>query len=118
MNLIDRSRNYFHASKEELFAVTWPSREDIIRYTGLVIVTVIAFGIFFSALDFVINAGIQALIASKNTTTQGTAPTQQTPGSVDVSPVQVEATSADGGAADIKVEQVPVVPSTPTPVGN
>lgn len=117
MNLIDRSRNYFRASKEELFAVAWPSREDIIRYTGLVIATVIVFGIFFTALDFVINAGIQAIIASKTATTQNApTPIQQTPGAVDVSPVQVEATNPDGGAADIKVEQVPVAPNTPAPV--
>ncbi len=116
MNLIDRSRNYFRASKEELFAVTWPSREDIIRYTGLVIATVIVFGIFFSALDFVINAGIQAIITSKNGTTQNVAPIEQTPGAVDVSPVQVDATTPDGSAADIQVEQVPVEPNTPAPV--
>ncbi len=117
MNLIDRSRNYFRASKEELLAVAWPSREDIIRYTGLVIATVIVFGIFFSALDFVINAGIQAIITSKTGTTQNAAtPIQQAPGAVDVSPIEIEATNPDGGAADIQVEQVPVAPNTPAPV--
>jgi preprotein translocase subunit SecE len=117
MNLIDRSRNYFRASKEELLAVTWPSREDITRYTGLVIATVIVFGIFFTALDLVINTGVEAIITSKTGTTQNApAPIQQTPGAVNVSPVEVEATNSDGGAADIKVEQVPVAPNTPAPV--
>jgi preprotein translocase subunit SecE len=114
MNLIDRTRNYFRASKEELIAVTWPSRQDIIRYTGLVVVTVIAFGIFFSALDFVVNAGIQALIISKNAKTQVIPTTEQTPvtatgtNPIETSPIQVEATNASGSPANIKVEQVPV----------
>lgn len=114
MNLIDRTRAYFHASKEELLAVTWPTRQDIIRYTVLVIAAVIAFGIFFSILDFLINKGIQAVIVSQNQTTQNNvAPTDSTP--FEINPVNVEATSPDGTPANIQVEQVPIEPVAPAP---
>lgn len=115
MNLIDRTRAYFRASKEELLAVTWPTRQDIIRYTGLVVATVVAFGIFFSALDFVINAGIQGIIAKK-TAAPSTSTQAQTSSTapVEVNPVEVEATTPTGAPADIKVQQVPVNPTTGT----
>ncbi len=114
MNLIDRTRTYFRASKEELMAVTWPSRQDIIRYTGLVVATVIVFGVFFSALDFVINAGIQGIVSKKANTTQNGATTSTTPAAtpVNVNPVDVQATAPDGTPTDVKVEQVPVNQAT------
>ncbi len=116
MNLIDRIRTYFHASKEELLAVTWPTRQDIIRYTGLVVVTVVAFGLFFSGLDFSINAGIQGIIAKKTATPGTTNQAQTSPTApVEVSPVDVEATTPTGAPADVKVEQVPVNPTPGTP---
>ncbi len=111
MTFPDRVRNYFRASKEELFAVTWPTRQDIMRYTGLVIATVIVFGLFFTALDFVVNKGIQAILSSK--TAQTVAPETATSTlPIDVAPVQVEATDGNGGAADVKVEQVPITPAS------
>ncbi len=113
MNLIDRIRAYFRSSKEELFAVTWPTREDIIRYTGLVVATVIIFGIFFSALDFVINAAIQGIIAQKTAAPASTPVTPATSSTlpVDVNPVDVDAVTPTGAPADVQVEQVPVTPT-------
>lgn len=123
MNLIDRTRAYFRASKDELMAVTWPTRQDITRYTGLVVAIVIIFGIFFSALDFVVNAGIQAIIARKTSTATSQTASSTAPATtpVDVNPVDVEAVTPTGAPADIKVEQVPVNPtpaSTSTPAQN
>lgn len=116
-NLIDRVRAYFRASKDELLAVSWPTREDIIRYTGLVVVTCIVFGAFFSALDLGLTKGVQAIIASRNanSATQPAAPVQPVTPSVQVNPVDVQATTPDGTPTDIQVEQVPVTaPSTST----
>ncbi|MBP9762712.1 preprotein translocase subunit SecE [Patescibacteria group bacterium] len=116
-NLIDRVRTYFRSSKDELMSVSWPTREDIIRYTGLVVVTCIVFGAFFSALDLGLTKGVQAIIAKRNanSTTQQAAPTQPVTPSVEVNPIDVQATTPDGAPTDIKVEQVPVVaPSTST----
>ena len=112
MTFPDRVRNYFRASKEELFAVTWPTRQDIIRYTGLVIVTVIIFGIFFTALDFVVNKGIQVILSSKTAQTVTPDTTTAPTNPIEDAPVQVEATDANGNPTDIKVEQVPVTSAT------
>ncbi len=117
MNLIDRTRTYFRASKDELMAVTWPTRQDIIRYTGLVIGTVLVFGLFFSGLDFVINTGIQAIIANKNATSNQVTPATTSTTQVEVNPVEVDATTPTGAPADIKVEQVPVTPNTAPTTG-
>lgn len=110
-NPIDSARAYFRSSKEELFAVTWPSREDIIRYTALVIVTVIAFGIFFSAIDFVVNAAIQGIIAQRTASPaaadSSTPVTNTSTVPVEVNPVNVEATTPEGTPTNIEVEQAP-----------
>lgn len=113
MKLFDSLRTYLLTSKEELMTVSWPTRQDIMRYTGLVVVTVVVFGAFFSILDLGLNAGVQALIASRvpaATTNQPSAPTPVdiAPGTVDVTPVDVQATTPDGAPTEVKVEQVPV----------
>lgn len=90
--------------------VSWPTREDILRYTGLVIVVVIVFGAFFSLLDLGLNASVQALIASRTaaTTPAQTATSTPVTPSVEVSPVDIQAVTPDGAPADIQVEQVPL----------
>lgn len=39
---------------EELNKIVWPSREQTIRYTTLVIIVAVAVGIFLGALDYVL----------------------------------------------------------------
>jgi preprotein translocase SecE subunit len=53
---------YFRESKEELEKVSWPSREDTIRYSGLVIGVVIVMGAFFAGLDWALNLGFAKLL--------------------------------------------------------
>lgn len=38
--------------RQELAGVTWPTRKEVIAYTIVVLVTVIALSMFVSALDF------------------------------------------------------------------
>lgn len=40
--------------KEELVKVAWPSREQTIRYTILVIIVAVAVGLFLGGLDYVL----------------------------------------------------------------
>ena len=40
--------------KEELSKVTWPSREQTIRYTVLVILVAVTVGIFLGGLDLIL----------------------------------------------------------------
>lgn len=42
--------------KEELGKVTWPSREQTIRYTILVIIVAVAVGIFLGGLDYILTS--------------------------------------------------------------
>lgn len=42
--------------KEELKKVAWPSREQTIRYTILVLLVTIAVGFFLGGLDYVLTA--------------------------------------------------------------
>lgn len=46
--------NFFKGVIEELKKVIWPSREQTIRYTVLVIVIAVAVGIFLGALDYIL----------------------------------------------------------------
>lgn len=42
--------------KEELGKVAWPSREQTIRYTILVILVAVAVGLFLGGLDYILTA--------------------------------------------------------------
>ena len=45
---------FFHDVRGELRRVTWPSRTDVIRWTGVVVVALLFFGVFVALLDNVI----------------------------------------------------------------
>ena len=46
-----RVKGFFYDSWLELKKVIWPSREDVVRLTGLVIVVVLVAGVFMYILD-------------------------------------------------------------------
>lgn len=46
--------NFFKEVKEELIKVAWPSREQTIRYTVLVIIVAAAVGLFLGGLDYIL----------------------------------------------------------------
>lgn len=43
---------YLRATKEEIRKVSWPSRADTIRYSGLVVGISVVVAVFFATLDF------------------------------------------------------------------
>ncbi len=47
---------FLNEVKEELIKVTWPSKEQTIRYTVLVIFVAVAVGIFLGGLDYILTA--------------------------------------------------------------
>jgi len=49
--MFERFTTFLKESRIELKKVTWPSREDTVRYTLTVIVISIALAIFLGALD-------------------------------------------------------------------
>lgn len=48
--------SFLKGVKEELLKVTWPSREQTIRYTILIIIVAIAVGLFLGGLDYILTA--------------------------------------------------------------
>jgi len=48
--------------KEELLKVAWPTKEQAIRYTILVIIVVVAVGLFLGGLDYLLTAFTSLLL--------------------------------------------------------
>lgn len=47
---------FLNEVKEELGKVTWPSQEQTIRYTILVILVAVVVGLFLGGLDYILTA--------------------------------------------------------------
>ncbi|MDD5416217.1 MAG: preprotein translocase subunit SecE [Candidatus Daviesbacteria bacterium] len=56
--------NFLREVKEELVKVTWPSQEQTIRYTVLVILVAAVVGLFLGGLDYILTA-ITAFLLNK-----------------------------------------------------
>ena len=48
--------------KEELEKVAWPTREQIVRYTILVIIVAVAVGVFLGGLDYILTLATAFLL--------------------------------------------------------
>ncbi|MBI2640445.1 MAG: preprotein translocase subunit SecE [Candidatus Sungbacteria bacterium] len=51
--MLDRITTFLKESRIELKKVTWPTREETIRYTMTVIVLSVAVALFLGGLDFI-----------------------------------------------------------------
>ena len=58
---IDSTKEFLHDVRVEMRQVTWPSREDVVSTTGVVIATVAFFGFFLALADWLIQHGVQRL---------------------------------------------------------
>ncbi len=54
--------NFLNEVKEELIKVTWPSREQTIRYTVLVVIVAVAVGLFLGGLDYILTVITASLL--------------------------------------------------------
>ena len=50
---------YWHDVRVEMSKVNWPSRDDVVSTTGIVIATVFFFGVFLAAVDWLVQRGVQ-----------------------------------------------------------
>ncbi len=48
--------SFFKEVKEELLKVAWPSQEQTIRYTILVVLVAVVVGLFLGGLDYLLTA--------------------------------------------------------------
>jgi len=53
---MNKALSFLKEVKEELGTVVWPSREQTIRYTVLVIIVAVAVGVFLGALDYILTS--------------------------------------------------------------
>ena len=55
---VDNAREFLHDVRVEMKQVTWPSREDVIATTWVVIATVAFFGVFLAVVDKLVQMGV------------------------------------------------------------
>ncbi|MFA6447695.1 MAG: preprotein translocase subunit SecE [Patescibacteria group bacterium] len=103
MTIFDKIIDYFRSSKNELTKVSWPSKQDTIRYSTLVIGISVGVAVFFGVLDMGLSRLVTASLANK----QATAPVsaQTTPITPITQPVTTE---------QPKIDYTNVTPITPT----
>ncbi len=59
---IEGTREFLHDVRVEVKQVTWPSREDVISTTGVVIATVAFFGVFLAVVEKLAQLGLDRLL--------------------------------------------------------
>ncbi len=55
---IANSREFLHDVRVEMKQVTWPSREDVVATTWVVVATVAFFGVFLAVVDKLVQLGV------------------------------------------------------------
>jgi preprotein translocase subunit SecE len=55
---VSDTREFLHDVRVEMKQVTWPSREDVVSTTGVVIATVFFFGVFLAIVDWLVQMGV------------------------------------------------------------
>lgn len=63
--MIQKTKDFFRESKQELKRVNWPSREDTVRYTVFVIAFSVVFAGYLGLLDFGFLKALQAFILTR-----------------------------------------------------
>jgi preprotein translocase subunit SecE len=59
---IESTKEFLHDVRVEVKQVTWPSREDVISTTGVVIATVAFFGVFLAIVEKLAQLGLDRLL--------------------------------------------------------
>lgn len=105
MNPIAKTLDYLRSSRAELEKVTWPTRQDVIRYTSLVIGVSIVLAVGFAALDLGLSNGVSYLVSHRvgSSTTGSTSSTNQAPVVPDLQPASVDAVDKNGQPANVSV---------------
>lgn len=100
MNPLQKTIAYFRSAKAEMEKVSWPTRQETIRYSGLVIGLSVGIAVFFAGLDFGLTKLVEVTISARQSTQ-----TQQ-PADIQVTPITPDVT-ATGTSADTKPATTP-----------
>ena len=60
--MLEKSKRFFKEANLELKRVTWPSRNELIGSTGVVIVSVIILAVFIGIADFILSTFLKFII--------------------------------------------------------
>jgi preprotein translocase subunit SecE len=55
---VQDAREFLHDVRVEMKQVTWPSRDDVVATTSVVIATVFFFGVFLAVVDWLVQRGV------------------------------------------------------------
>lgn len=53
---------FLKETREELKKVTWPTQQEVVRLTTIVIIASLLVGLFIGALDFIFTKGMESII--------------------------------------------------------
>ena len=62
LSVANKLFSYFKESRDELRRVVWPSRQETIRHTMLVIGISVGVALFFGFIDYIFNIGLEVII--------------------------------------------------------
>ncbi len=99
--------NYLRSAKAELEKVSWPSRQETMRYSVLVCAVCIVTAVFFAALDFGLGFGVDQLLGVKGGAQTAPATTPQ-PVTPDLAPSVEAIDSVTGQPIDVNVKTLPL----------
>jgi preprotein translocase subunit SecE len=104
MKLFQSLVTYLRSSKSELEKVSWPSRQQTIRYSTLVIAATVILAAFFATLDLGLGKLVDAALAAR--TKSISQPQEQKP-DIQVAPT----TSTETPVLDFNAEPQTVTPT-------
>ena len=58
-------RGYLRGVWEELKKVVWPTREELLRMTGIVVATVVIFALLVGGADYILSLGVKQAVTSQ-----------------------------------------------------
>jgi len=56
---------YFRGVWEELKKVVWPTRDELLRMTGIVIATVLLFAVIIGGADYILSLGVKQAVTQQ-----------------------------------------------------
>ena len=59
--MVQQITNYLRGSKEELKKVTWPTREETVNKTILVIIISLAVAVYLGIIDYLLTFGLEKI---------------------------------------------------------
>ncbi len=59
---VEGTREFLHDVRVEMKQVTWPSRDDVVSTTTIVIITVAFFGVFLAIVEKIAQFGLDKLL--------------------------------------------------------